>query len=186
MKILKHLLLELKAKKEGSLYAMRDTTKADDLMLLLNYIFFEYTRTDLEFITQNLEVIDEEQDPDVAKAIADIGDEVILHGNTRSLILDLTNLQTIYICSFSDYQKFETSQQTSTIDGNFVDYLTRKKLEYFIIDRQSFLQILRDWHTILDTRPQFVILYQNKESGVALTTFATRESADKFIATHTK
>ena len=175
MKIIKHLLLELKAKKEGSLYAMRDTTKADDLMLLLNYIFFEYTRTDLASITQNLEIIDTEKD-----------DEVILHGNARSLIVDLVNLQKIYICSFSDYQKFEISQQISTADRSFTDYLKLNKLEFFTIDRQSFLQVLRDWHTILDTRPQFVIIYQNKESGVALKTFSTRESADRFIADHTK
>ena len=154
---------------------MRDITKAGDVILLLNYIFFEYTRNDLAYIMQNLEVIDEEQD-----------DEVVLHGNARSLIIDLTDFTTIYICSFSDYQSFEESLPFSATNRSFVKFLKSSELEFFKIDRQSFLQVLQDWHTILDARPQFVILYQNKDNHIALKQCATRESADRFIADHTK
>src|SRR3989339_1183880 len=139
MKIIKYILLELKAKKEGSLYAIRNKNKAGDLVELLEYLFFEYTRTDLAYILENLAIIDEEKD-----------DEIVLHGNTRTVCIDLVNLTDIYICSFTDYQNFEDSIPYISPEYSFVEEIKDNKFESFKINRQSFLQVLRDWHTILN------------------------------------
>lgn len=170
MKIIKYILLELKAKKEGSLYAIRNKTKAGNLVDLLEYIFFEYTRTDLAYILANFTIIDEEKD-----------DEIVLHGNGRTVCIDLANLTDIYICSFADYQKFEDSIPYASLEYSFVELLKNNKFESFKTNRQSFLQVLRDWHTILDARPQAVILYEDKEHHVAFQSFNSIEQANQFI-----
>jgi hypothetical protein len=175
MKIIKYILLELKAKKEGSLYAIRNKNKAGNLVELLEYLFFEYTRADLIYILENLTIIDEEKD-----------DEVILHGNSRTVCIDLTNLTDIYICSFADYQKFEDSIPYASSEYSFIEKLKQNIFESYKIDRISFLQILGDWHTILDTRPQAVVLYENKEHHIAFQTFEPIEQANQFITQHTK
>lgn len=170
MKIVKYLLLELKAKKEGSLYAIRNKTKAGDLTHLLEYIFFEYTRTDLAYIVENLKIIDEEQD-----------DEVVLHGNGRTVCIDLSNRTDIYISSFIDYQKFEDSIPYISPEYSFVEQLKQNVFASYTIDRASFLQVLHQWHSILDNRPQAIILYENKEHNIAFQSFYTIEDANKCI-----
>ena len=170
MNIIKYILLELKAKKEGSLYAIRDKTKAGNLVELLEYLFFEYTRTDLDYIVQNLEIIDEEKD-----------DEVVLHGNGRTVCIDLANLTDIYICSFADYQNFEESVPFASTEHSFIKLLKQNNFESFKIDRHSFLQVLHDWHTILDARPHAIILYENKEHRVAFKLFESLELANQCI-----
>lgn len=164
-------MLELKLKKEGSLYAIRDTTKASDLTNLLEYLFFEYTRSDRAYIIENLKIIDEERD-----------DEIILHGNGRSLCIDLENLDDIYICSFADYQKFEGRVPFVSREYSFVQELQQHYFKSFKIDRTSFLEVLNSWHTILDLRPHTLVLYQNKNNHVAFQSFESIEQAKKFIS----
>lgn len=175
MKIIKYIALELKAKKVGSLYAIRNKAKAFDLLEMLNYLFFEYTRTDFDLIVQNLEIIDEEQD-----------DEIIMHGNSRTLCVDLENPNDFYICPMSDYLDFEKNITTSTQQQSFVHYLQQHQLDLFKIDRKNFLELLQDWHTILQKKPQSVILYQDKSNHVAFVSCESKEQADQYLQKHTK
>ena len=151
MKITKYIILQLKAKKEGSMYSIFNKQKAADLIEMLDYVFFEYTRTDYDLITQNLSVLDTEMD-----------DEVIMHGNRRSLYLDLKNPDTIYISSFADYLDFEENLPFTTSNRSFVDELKKNNFDHLKVERKSFLLVLQDWHTIIEEKPAYVILHQNK------------------------
>ena len=175
MKIIKYIALELKAKKVGSLYAIRNKTKAFDLLEMLNYLFFEYTRTDFDLIIQNLEIIDEEHD-----------DEIIMHGNSRTLCLDLENPDNFYICPMTDYLEFEKSLATSRQKSSFVQYILQHQLDLFKIDRKVFLKLLQDWHMILQNKPQSIVLYQDKVNYVEFVSFESKEQADQFIQKNTK
>jgi len=175
MNIIKFISLELKAKKEGSLHAIRNKKKAYDLIELLNYLFYEYTRTDLDLIINNLEIIDEEKD-----------DEIIMHGNNRTLCLDLKNPNIFHICSFSDYVDFEKTLTAPIENHSFVTYLQENELILFTIDRNDFLQLLQDWHTILHDKPQCILLYQNKSNNVGFKSFDSIKIADQYIDDHRK
>ncbi len=171
MNIIKHLTLELKTIKDGPLYAIRSKSKANtDLIFLLNYLFFEYTRKDLDLIIQNLQVIDEEMD-----------DEIILHGTTRSLFLDLTNPTSLYISFLTDYLDFEDSLTGDSTSLTFVDELKNKKINHYKIDRKSFLELLQTWHTIIEKKPAHIVLYENKNGLTGFESFATQESIDHFL-----
>ena len=173
MKLTKYLALELKTKKEGPLYAIRTMTKAGDLVLLLNYLFFEYTRKDLDLIIKNLEIIDEEMD-----------DEIVIHGSSRSLLVDLNDPTTLYISLLADYLKFEDSPAANALDVTFVDQLKKKKFEHFKINRKCFLKLLQDWHAIIEKKPTQIVLYQNNLGQVGFQSFATKEAADLYPPTH--
>lgn len=166
----KYLALELKTKKDGPLYAIRNQTRAHDLVLLLNYLFFEYTRKDLALILQNLEIIDEEMD-----------DEIVMHGTTRSLLVDLANPNMLYISLLTDYLNFENSPAANAIDMTFVDQLKKKKIEHFKINRKSFLQLLRDWHVIIEKQPAHLILYEDKNGIIGFQSYASQEAVDRYL-----
>jgi|GEM_PF-1736770 len=169
MNLIKYIALELKAKKEGSLYSIRNKKKSKDLLLLLNYLFFEYTRKDLDLITKNLAVIDEEQD-----------DEIILHGHSRSLFLDLTDQKIIYISLLTDYLDFEDSLNLDSTNLMFVDQLKKKKFDHFKIDRNNFLNILESWHKIIEKQPHSLILSQDKNNLVTFQLFENQEAAELY------
>ena len=165
MNIIKFITLELKTVKEGPLYTITNKAKAGDLILLLNYLFFEYTRKDLELIMQNLEIIDEEMD-----------DEIVVHGKNKSLSLDLANPTMLYISQLTDYLKYEDSPAADAIDATYADHLKKKKLEHFRIDRESFLKLLRDWHVIIEKKPSNLILCQDKFGKIGFQSFATKQA----------
>ncbi len=167
MKLTKYLTLALKTKQEGPLYAIRNMTKAGDLTLLLNYLFFEYTKKDLDLIIKNLAVIDEEMD-----------DEIVVHGKNRSLLVDLNNPTILYICLLADYFKFEDSPAADALDVTFVDQLKKKKFEHFKINRKCFLKLLQDWHAIIEKKPTHIILYQTNNNEIGFQSFATQQAAD--------
>ena len=170
MNIVKYLTLELKTIKDGPLYAIRSKSKAADLIFLLNYLFFEYTRKDLDLIIKNLQVIDEEMD-----------DEIILHGTTRSLFLDLTDANTLYISFLTDYLNFEDSLTGESTSLTFVDELKKKKIAHFKIDRKNFIKILQNWHTIIEKKPTHIILYEDKHGSTHFQSFMNQESIDRYI-----
>ena len=170
MNLIKYLALELKTIKDGPLYAIRSKSKATDLLFLLNYLFFEYTRKDLELIMKNLQVIDEEMD-----------DEIVLHGSSRSLFLDLTNSKTLYISLLADYLEFEDSLTGDSTSITFVDELKKKKINHFKIDRESFLKLLQNWHTIIEKKPAHIILYEDKNGLTGFQSFMNQESVDQYI-----
>lgn len=169
MNISKYITLELKAKKEGSLYAIYHKAKAAYLLFLLNYLFFEYTRKDFDLIVKNLEIIDEE-----------MNDEIVVHGHSRSLFVDLNDPTTLYISLLADYLNFEDSPAADRIDATFVDELTKKKFDHFKINRKCFLKLLQDWHTILEKKPVRIILYQDKKNQVGFQSFTTKEAAELY------
>jgi hypothetical protein len=169
MKLLKYLALELKTEKDGPLYAIRNKSKAQDLVLLLNYLFFEYTRNDLALIVKNLAVIDEEMD-----------DEIVVHGNSRCVAIDLAQPANLYIALLQDYFKFEDSPSGNAIDITFVDELKKKKFESVTINRNCFLKLLRDWHTIIEKKPIRIALYQDLNKKIGFQSFATAQAADVY------
>lgn len=166
MKLLKYLALELKTEKDGPLYAVRNKTKAGDLVLLLNYLFFEYTRNDLQLIIKNLAVIDEEMD-----------DEIVIHGTSRCIALDLTQPANLYIALLQDYFKYEDSPQGNSIDITFVDELKKRKFESFTINRNCFIKLLQDWHKIIEKKPVYIALYQDSNKKIGFQSFATAQAA---------
>ena len=170
MNIKKYLTLDLKKVKDGPLYAIRSRAKATDLLFLLNYLFFEYTRKDLDLIIKNLEVIDAEMD-----------DEIVLHGTSRSLFLDLNNPDALYISFLADYIDFEDSLTSDSTSLTFVDELKKKKISHCKIDREIFLKLLQDWHTIIEKKPAHIILYEDKNGFTGFESFTAAESADKYL-----
>jgi len=170
MNVVKYLALDLKKIKDGPLYAIRSRSKATNLLFLLNYLFFEYTRKDLDLIIKNLEVIDAEMD-----------DEIVLHGTSRSVFLDLTNPTMLYISFLADYIKFEDSLTSNSTSLTFVDELKKKKISHVKIDRESFLKLLQTWHTIIEKKPAHIILYEDKNGYTGFQSFATQESADQYL-----
>jgi hypothetical protein len=170
MQIKKYLTLDLKKIKDGPLYAIRSRSKATDLLFLLNYLFFEYTRKDLDLIIKNLEVIDAEMD-----------DEIVLHGTSRSLFLDLNNPDTLYISFLADYINFEDCLTSDSISLTFVDELKKKKISHCTINRDIFLKLLQDWHTIIEKKPAHIILYEDKNGLTGFQSFSTLESVDQYL-----
>ncbi len=170
MNITKYLALDLKKIKDGPLYAIRSRSKATDLLLLLNYLFFEYTRKDLDLIIKNLEVIDAEMD-----------DEIVLHGTSRSIFLDLTNPTMLYISFLADYINFEDSLTGDSQSLTFVDELKKKKISHFKIDRESFLKLLQAWHIIIEKKPAHIILYEDKNGCTGFQSFINQESVDQYL-----
>ncbi len=166
MKLTAYLGLTLKPAKEGSLYAITNKSKAGDLILLLNYLFFEYTRNDRALIINNLAIIDEEMD-----------DEIVVHGTSRCLAVDLNQPAHLYIALLQDYFKFEDSASGNAIDITFVDELKKKKFESMKINRSCFLQLLQNWHTIIEKKPCNVALYRTIEGLIKFTSFATPQAA---------
>ena len=169
MKLLKYLALELKTQKDGPLYAIRNKSKAGDLILLLNYLFFEYTRNDQTLITKNLAVIDEEMD-----------DEIVVLGTTRCVAIDLAHPANLYIALVEDYFKYEDSPHGNSIDITFVDELKKKKFESVTINRNCFLKLLQDWHAIIEKKPSNIVLYQDLNKKIGFQSFSTKQAADVY------
>jgi hypothetical protein len=170
MNLAKYLTLELKTIKDGPLYTIRSKSKATDLLFLLNYLFFEYTRKDLDLIIKNLQVIDEEMD-----------DEIILHGSSRSLFLDLTDPTTLYISHLADYLDFEDALTCNSKNLTFVSELKKKKIHHFKINRESFLKLLQSWHTIIEKKPTHIVLYEDKNGSTDFQSFMTQESVNQYL-----
>ncbi|MDP3788325.1 MAG: hypothetical protein Q8Q60_03360 [Candidatus Chromulinivorax sp.] len=170
MNITKYVTLELKTIQDGPLYAIRNKSKATDLIFLLNYLFFEYTKKDLGLITKNLQVIDEEMD-----------DEIVVHGTSRSIFLDLANPTNLYISLLADYIEFEDALTCNSKNLTFVSELKKKKIDHYKINRDSFLQLLQDWHTIIEKKPAHIILYEDKNGWTGFESFTTKESIDQYL-----
>ncbi|MBP6870159.1 hypothetical protein KBC04_04715 [Candidatus Babeliales bacterium] len=165
MQILKYVILKINNEQnENGLYVIINKLYAFDLLYLLSYLYFEYTRRHYQFILESIEIASESLD-----------DEVIVQGNKENIFLDLKNPNTFYIASLFDYLDFKP------INVSFVEELKQNKFKYFKIQKQSFIKLLEDWNNILDIKPSYVVLYQDKNDWVGLQSFQSKEDMEQFI-----
>jgi hypothetical protein len=170
MKILKYITLKINNEnKENALYLIINKTQAFDLLYLLSYLFFEYSTRDYDFILESIET-----------SYNQLDDEVVVQGTRKNIFLDLNNPNNFYIASLFDYLNCNIN------NSNFVEKLKHNQFKYSKINKNSFLQLLKSWNNVLDTKPSHIILYQDNNNQIILKSFDSQDSMDLFVEDHIK